>query len=233
MFDSIARRYDTLNHLLSAGLDRRWRARAVRELALTGTEDVLDMCTGTADLAVEAVTSKTGRARDVVGVDFAGGMLRLGLVKIRRAGLTDRVHLVRGDATNVPLPDDRFDAAMVAFGIRNVLDPIQATREFARVLRPGGRLAVLEFGFPRIPGIRAAYRWYFKVLLPRVGRLISKHGDAYSYLPASVEQFPSPAAFATMLTDNGFAEVRTVSLSFGIVYLYVATMPGARLSYSD
>lgn len=223
MFDSIAHRYDRLNHLLSAGLDRRWRARAVRELALTGTEDVLDMCTGTADLAVEALTSPAGRARDVVGVDFAGEMLRLGLVKIRKAGLADRIHLVRGDATRVPLPDARFDAAMVAFGIRNVLEPAHAIREFARVLRPGARLAVLEFGFPRIPGIKAAYRWYFKSLLPRVGRLISKHGDAYSYLPASVEQFPSPEAFASLLTQNGFASVRTVSLTFGIVYLYVAT----------
>lgn len=223
MFDSIAHRYDRLNHLLSVGLDRRWRARAVRELALTGAENVLDMCTGTADLAVEAVTSPAGRARDVVGVDFAGEMLRLGLVKIRKAGLADRIHLVRGDATNVPLPDARFDASMVAFGIRNVLDPAHAIREFARVLKPGGRLAVLEFGFPRIPGITAAYRWYFKSLLPRVGRLISKHGDAYSYLPASVEQFPSPEAFAALLTHNGFASVRTVSLTFGIVYLYVAT----------
>ena len=228
MFDSIARRYDTLNHLLSVGLDRRWRARAVRELALTGTEDVLDMCTGTADLAVEAVTTAAGQARDVVGVDFAGEMLRLGLIKIRKAGLADRVHLVRGDATQIPLPDNRFDAAMVAFGIRNVLDAAQSAREFARVLKPGGRLAVLEFGFPRIPGIKAAYRWYFKTLLPRVGRLISKHGDAYSYLPASVEQFPSPEAFATLLTDHGFASVRTVSLTLGIVYLYVATMPGQK-----
>jgi len=142
MFDSIAHRYDTLNHLLSVGLDKRWRARAVRELALTGTDDVLDMCTGTADLAVEAVTSPAGRARDVVGVDFAGEMLRRGLVKIRKAGLADRIHLVRGDATNVPLPAARFDAAMVAFGIRNVLDPSQAIRELARVLKPGGRLVI-------------------------------------------------------------------------------------------
>lgn len=223
MFDSIARRYDTLNHLLSVGLDKRWRARAVRELALTGKERVLDMCTGTGDLAVEAVTSSAGQARTVVGVDFAGQMLRLALVKTRNAGLNDRVFLIRGDATAIPLPDRHFDAAMVAFGIRNVVDSAAATREFARVLKPGGRLAILEFGFPRIPGIKAAYRWYFKFLLPRVGRLISKHGEAYSYLPASVEQFPSPEAFATLLTENGFASVRTVSLTLGIVYLYVAT----------
>jgi demethylmenaquinone methyltransferase/2-methoxy-6-polyprenyl-1,4-benzoquinol methylase len=223
MFDRIAHRYDRLNHLLSAGLDRRWRARAVRELHLRQTDEVVDMCTGTADLAIEAVTAPTGQARGVVGVDFAGEMLRLGLVKVRDLGLDQRVHLVRGDATRVPLPDQRFDAAMVAFGIRNVQDPEAATREFARLLRSGGRLAVLEFGFPKIPGIRAAYRWYFKYLLPRVGRLISKHNEAYSYLPASVEQFPSPEAFAAMLQNHGFATVRTVPLTFGIVYLYIAT----------
>jgi demethylmenaquinone methyltransferase/2-methoxy-6-polyprenyl-1,4-benzoquinol methylase len=158
----------------------------------------------------------------VVGVDFAGEMLRLGLDKVRRGGLADRVHLVRGDATQVPLPDGRFDAAMVAFGIRNVQDPEAATREFARVLRPGGRLAILEFGFPRIPGIRAAYRAYFKYLLPLVGRVMSKHDEAYAYLPASVEQFPTPEAFAAMLRRHGFATVRTVPLTLGIVYLYIA-----------
>ncbi len=222
MFDRIAHRYDRLNFLLSAGFDRRWRARAVRELALTDRDAVLDMCTGTADLAIEAVTGRHGQARDVVGVDFAGEMLRLGLDKVRRGGLADRVHLVRGDATQVPLPDGRFDAAMVAFGIRNVQDPEAATREFARVLRPGGRLAILEFGFPRIPGIRAAYRAYFKYLLPLVGRVMSKHDEAYAYLPASVEQFPTPEAFAAMLRRHGFATVRTVPLTLGIVYLYIA-----------
>lgn len=222
MFDRIAHRYDRLNHLLSAGLDRRWRARAVRELGLTGSEHVLDMCTGTADLAIEAVTTTKGQAREVVGVDFAGEMLRLGLDKVRDAGLQARVHLVRGDATRVPLPDARFDAAMVAFGIRNVQDPVAAAGEFARLLRPGGQLAVLEFGFPRIPGITAAYRAYFKHVLPLVGRLVSKHQEAYTYLPASVEQFPSPEAFADMLRSQGFSSVRTVPLTFGIVYLYIA-----------
>ncbi len=158
MFDAIARRYDRLNHLLSAGLDRAWRRRAVRELHLTGRERVLDMCTGTADLAIEAATAAGGAARDVVGVDFAGEMLRLGLVKVRARGLAGRIHLARGDATAMPLPDAAFDAAMVAFGIRNVLDPQGACREFHRVLRPGGRLAVLEFGMPSVPGLRALYR---------------------------------------------------------------------------
>jgi demethylmenaquinone methyltransferase / 2-methoxy-6-polyprenyl-1,4-benzoquinol methylase len=222
MFDAIARRYDTLNHVLSAGFDRRWRRHAVTALALTGTERVLDVCTGTADLAIEATARRTGHAADVVGIDFAGEMVRLARDKIRRAALEDRVHVARADATRLPLADAAFDAAMVAFGIRNVVDPAAACRECRRVLRPGGRLAVLEFGFPKIPGIRAAYRGYFKHVLPRVGRLVSKHGEAYSYLPASVEAFPTPGAFADVLRQSGFAAVDTQSLTFGIVYLYVA-----------
>jgi demethylmenaquinone methyltransferase/2-methoxy-6-polyprenyl-1,4-benzoquinol methylase len=222
MFDAIARRYDTLNHTLSVGLDRRWRRRAIRELHFTGRERVLDVCTGTADLAIEAVTASSGQAREVVGVDFAGEMLKLGLAKLRRAGLDRRVRLVRGDATSLPVPDAAFDAVTIAFGIRNVIDPRRACREFHRVTRAGGSLAVLEFGFPRIPGIRTAYRWYFQHVLPRVGRLVSKHGEAYSYLPASVEQFPSPEAFAAALEDAGFTDVRHIPLTLGIVYLYLA-----------
>lgn len=223
MFDRIAYRYDRMNRVLSVGLDQRWRARGIRELQLTGTEEVLDMCTGTADLAIKAVTIAGGQARRVIGVDFAGEMLRLGLAKVRKAGLGDRVQLVRGDATNVPLPDAAFDAAMVAFGIRNVHNYEAGIREFARVLKPGGRLAVLEFGRPQIPGIKQAYRAYFKYLLPVIGRLGSKHTEAYSYLPASVDRFPEPEAFADMLKSHGFATVRTVPLTFGTVYLYIAT----------
>ncbi len=222
MFDAIARRYDTLNHLLSVGLDRRWRRRAVGELALTGRERVLDMCTGTGDLAIEAVTAAGGQAHDVVGIDFAGEMLRHAQAKTRRASLQSRVRLVRGDATAVPLPDASVDAAMVAFGIRNVLDPVRACAEFHRVLRPGGRLAILEFGAPRIPGIRTLYLAYFTYLLPLVGRLISRHREAYSYLPASVIEFPVGSAFAAVLTRAGFTSVRYRSLTFGIVYLYLA-----------
>ncbi len=225
MFDAIARRYDTLNHLLSLGLDRRWRARAVRELALTGRERVLDVCTGTGDLAVEALTSPAGSAREVVGIDFAGEMLRHALAKAVSTGLAGRLRLVRGDATRLPCPDAVCDAVTVGFGIRNVLEPEAACREFFRVLRPGGRLAILEFGMPRIPGIRTAYRWYFRYVLPRVGGLVSRHGEAYSYLPASVEQFATPEAFAIMLRRVGFTAVGSVRLTAGIVYLHVATRP--------
>jgi demethylmenaquinone methyltransferase/2-methoxy-6-polyprenyl-1,4-benzoquinol methylase len=222
MFDAIAPRYDVLNHLLSAGLDRTWRRSAVRELRLTGRERVLDMCTGTGDLAIEAATATAGHAATVIGIDFAGEMLRRGTAKIRRTGLTRRIHLARGDAVRVPLPNACCDAVTIAFGIRNVMDPLLACREFARVVRPGGRLAVLEFGAPAIPGCRQLYGWYFRAVLPRIGRLISKHGEAYAYLPASVAEFPSPQAFMAILQDAGFSRVRYVPLTFGIVSLYVA-----------
>jgi demethylmenaquinone methyltransferase / 2-methoxy-6-polyprenyl-1,4-benzoquinol methylase len=225
MFDSIARRYDTLNHLLSAGLDRRWRARAVRELRLSGRERVLDICTGTADLALALVEPKDGAgAREVVGVDFAHEMLKVGLAKTLASTYPRRVQLARGDAMNLPLPAGAFDAASIGFGIRNVQRPDAALREIARTLKPGGRLVILEFGFPRIPGISALYKWYFRAVLPRVGKAISKHGKAYSYLPASVERFPTPEAFADEMKKAGFRQVRTVPLTLGIVYLYVAEL---------
>jgi demethylmenaquinone methyltransferase/2-methoxy-6-polyprenyl-1,4-benzoquinol methylase len=220
MFDSIAPRYDLLNHVLSAGLDRRWRTTAVAALELPPAARVLDLCTGTGDLAIAAVRGGTGVS--VLGVDFAGEMLRLGLQKIRREGLTRSVHLIRGDAARIPLVDGSCDAAMIAFGIRNVADPERALGEIARVLRPAGRLAILEFGQPRIPGIRTMYSWYFRYLLPLVGRAVSKHDSAYSYLPASVGTFPPPAEFAHMIERRGFNKTRAVPLSFGIVYLYVA-----------
>jgi demethylmenaquinone methyltransferase/2-methoxy-6-polyprenyl-1,4-benzoquinol methylase len=221
MFDAIAPRYDLLNHLLSAGLDRRWRDRAVDALELTRGARVLDLCTGTADLAI-ATVKRTPQA-SVVGVDFAGAMLRLGLEKVQRLGLAREIRLVRGDAARIPIESESCDAATIAFGIRNVADPERALGEIARVLRPNARLAILEFGQPRIPGIRTLYAWYFRYLLPGIGRMISKHGSAYSYLPASVGAFPPPAEFAGIIAAHGFSNVRAVSLTFGIVYLYVAT----------
>ena len=218
MFDAIAPRYDLLNRVLSAGIDRRWRKRAVASLGLTGSEVLLDVCTGTADVALEA----RPRAARVVGVDFAGAMLRLGANKVRAAGQEARIQLVRGDATRLPVGDARVDAATVAFGIRNVERPELACREMARALRPGGRLAILEFGVPRIPAISTLYLWYFKYLLPLVGRTVSGHTAAYSYLPASVGTFPPPAEFMAILRQAGFVDVGAVPLTFGIVYLYVA-----------
>jgi demethylmenaquinone methyltransferase/2-methoxy-6-polyprenyl-1,4-benzoquinol methylase len=229
MFDAIARRYDLLNHRLSAGLDRRWRARAVRELALDGHEVVLDLCTGTADLAMAAVRGEPGRARRVLGVDFAGEMLRIGQRKLRTAACDDRVPLVRGDAMRLPIASHSVDCAMVAFGIRNVVDPAVACAEVRRVLRPGGRFAVLEFAMPQAPGVRRIYAWYFRHVLPRIGRAISRHDAAYEYLPASVGTFFPPEAFKALVERAGFSRVRAVPLSLGIVYLYMAETPGARV----
>ena len=224
MFDAIAPRYDLLNHVLSAGIDRRWRALAIRSLNLTGRETVLDVCTGTADVALQARRGGPASppAARVIGVDFAGAMLTFGWRKVREAGEDRRITLVRGDATSLPVRDGSVDAVTVAFGIRNVERPERACAEMARALRAGGRLAILEFGVPRLPGISTLYLWYFKYLLPRVGRLVSGHTAAYSYLPASVGTFPPPAAFMTILEQAGFASVRADSLTLGIVYLYTA-----------
>jgi demethylmenaquinone methyltransferase / 2-methoxy-6-polyprenyl-1,4-benzoquinol methylase len=232
MFDAIAPRYDLLNRLLSVGIDRVWRARLIRELQFTGRELLLDVCTGTADVALEArrgVTSaagttdpvKAGAAR-VIGVDFSGAMLRLGLDKVRAAGETGRIRLVRGDAMRLPVATASADAASVAFGIRNVERADAACAEIARCLRAGGRLAILEFGIPNVPGLRPLYLWYFRTVLPRIGRLISGHTGAYSYLPASVGAFPPPETFAGTLREAGFTSIRAIPLTGGIVYLYVA-----------
>jgi demethylmenaquinone methyltransferase/2-methoxy-6-polyprenyl-1,4-benzoquinol methylase len=226
MFDAIAPRYDLLNHLLSAGIDRRWRTRMIASLELTGRETLIDVCTGTADVALEARRGSSADSRAtaarVLGVDFAGAMLALGLQKIRNAGEERRITLVRGDAMRIPAPDGVADATTVAFGVRNVQQTDVACRELARVLKPGGRLAILEFSVPRIPGLAALYRWYFTRVLPMIGRAISGHSAAYSYLPASVGAFPPPDEFVTLLRHSGFAGVRAVPLTLGIVYLYAA-----------
>ena len=219
MFDAIAPRYDLLNRLLSAGIDRRWRAAAIRSLRLTGTETVLDVCTGTADVALEA---RRGGAARVLGIDFAHAMLVFGLKKIEAAGEGARVRLVHADAMRIPVRDGAVDAVTIAFGIRNVEVPEVACAEMARVLRPGGRLAILEFGVPRFPGVRPLYLWYFRRVLPLIGRLISGHTGAYTYLPASVGAFPSPEAFMSTLRQAGFVETQALPLTLGIVHLYTA-----------
>jgi demethylmenaquinone methyltransferase/2-methoxy-6-polyprenyl-1,4-benzoquinol methylase len=222
MFDAIAARYDLLNHLLSAGRDRAWRRRAIASLQLRGGETVVDVCTGTADLAVEAARRGAGR---VLGIDFSAGMLALGAAKLGRPG---RIHLVRGDAVRLPVGTGTADAATVAFGIRNVEEPERALAEMFRVLRPGGRLAVLEFSIPTSRIVRALYLPYFRHVLPRVGRIVSGHGSAYTYLPASVGAFVPPAAMAASIERCGFADLRGTSLTLGVVTLYTARRLASR-----
>jgi demethylmenaquinone methyltransferase/2-methoxy-6-polyprenyl-1,4-benzoquinol methylase len=221
MFDAIARNYDLLNRVLSAGLDQRWRARALRALALGPDEVLIDLCTGTADVAVMAASARPSPER-VIGIDFSHEMLKLGLKKVRDRQLASRVTLARGDAMRLPLPAASADAAVISFGIRNVQRPEVAVAELSRVLRPGGRLAVLEFGLPRSRAFRRLYLGYANRLLPAIGRLISRHASAYEYLPESVSRFPPPEAFGALLQAHGFPHVEIHPLALGIVYLYVA-----------
>jgi len=221
MFDAIAGRYDFLNHVLSAGIDRRWRTRAIASLELTGRERVLDLCTGTADLAIEAMRARPPASR-VVGIDFAGAMLAIGRNKIAKERLQPAAALVRGDAMRIPLADSSVDAVTIAFGIRNVADVPAAAREIHRVLRPGGRIAILEFAVPTVPAFKQFYMWYVRHVLPRLGRAISRHEDAYRYLQASIEAFVTPVEFVTILRQSGFVDIRPVPLMLGSVFLYEA-----------
>ena len=217
MFDAIAARYDLLNTVLSGGLDRYWRRVAIASLRLTGNERLLDVCTGTADVAIGA--SRKGAAR-VVGVDFSGAMLAHGLEKVQKGSLGSRIQLVRGDAMNLPVADQSVHAATIAFGIRNVMQPEVACRELFRALRPGGRLAILEFGTPRSKLFGPVYHWYSRNILPRIGRAVSRHDAAYTYLPESIGAFAYGDEFARILSTAGFSQVEARPLMFGAVYLY-------------
>jgi demethylmenaquinone methyltransferase/2-methoxy-6-polyprenyl-1,4-benzoquinol methylase len=221
MFDAIAGRYDFLNHLLSGGIDTRWRKRAIASLRLAGGERVLDLCTGTADLALAAARAHPPAAR-VVGVDFAAAMLRVGRDKLRRAEVEHRITLVRGDATRIPMANRSVDAITIAFGIRNVERIDVACAEMHRVLKPSGRIAILEFAVPTAPGLSTIYLWYCRNVLPRVGRAVSRHAAAYDYLPASIDAFASPAEFVKLLRQANFVDVAAVPLTFGSVILYTA-----------
>jgi demethylmenaquinone methyltransferase/2-methoxy-6-polyprenyl-1,4-benzoquinol methylase len=216
MFDRIAPRYDLLNRVLSGGTDVRWRRRAVAFLGLPPGGRVLDLCTGTADLLLEALRS--GRAASGLGVDLSHQMLLRGRQKLDVAGART-AGLAGGDAERLPVRGDSFDGALVAFGVRNVGDPRAALREVHRALRPGGRFVVLEFQSPR-GLVGAAYQLYFRHLLPRIGGLVSGDGSAYAYLPASVARFPDPESFAALMREAGFVDVRHERLTFGIAWLH-------------
>jgi demethylmenaquinone methyltransferase / 2-methoxy-6-polyprenyl-1,4-benzoquinol methylase len=219
MFSAIAPRYDLLNRLLSAGRDRAWRRAAVRAAALPPGGRLLDVCTGTADMALEAARQYAGA--QIAGVDFSPSMVVLGRAKTARAGLGNRVALQVASAEALPCPDGAFDAVTVAFGLRNVPDCRQGLREMRRVLRPGGRAVVLEFTTPPNRLFRRLYLWYFHRVLPRIGRLISGHRSAYDYLPASVADFPSPEGVAAWMRETGFRDVSYRLMTCGIVAIHV------------
>jgi demethylmenaquinone methyltransferase/2-methoxy-6-polyprenyl-1,4-benzoquinol methylase len=218
MFTAIAPRYDFLNHLLSLNVDRRWRRRAVRRLDWERRPDgvFLDLCAGTLDLAATLATAR-GFAGSVIGADFVVPML------VRGRGKAPRLVPVGADALALPFADQSFDGAMVAFGVRNLADLDAGFTEVARVLRAGARFVVLEFTTPRFAPLRAAYLFYFRRILPALGRAVSKHRDAYSYLPESVLAFPEPSALAARLTRAGFRAVGYELLTGGICAVHYGT----------
>ncbi len=215
MFAAIAPRYDLLNHVLSLNIDRSWRRRAVARLGWQRAPDgmYLDSCAGTLDLAAELAKQRgfTGR---IVGADFVVPMLKLGRAK------SVRLEAVGADALDLPFADRLFNGCMIGFGVRNLADLEHGLAEAARVLKPGGRLVILEFSTPKTRFARGLYLWYFQRVLPMIGRLVSKHTTAYSYLPNSVLEFPSPAKLGQLMSAAGFGEVRFELLSFGIAALH-------------
>ncbi len=219
MFSAIAPRYDFLNRLLSAGRDRYWRREAIGATALPPKGHLLDTCTGTADMALEA--ARQFPDAQIVGVDFSRPMIALGTAKVERANLADRISLQVAPAEVLPFSDQSFDATTVAFGLRNVPDRLRGLGEMYRVLRPGGRTVVLEFTTPPSPVFRGLYLWYFHRVLPWVGRLVSGHPSAYSYLPASVADFPTPDGLAGWMREAGFHQVSYRLLTGGIVAIHV------------
>ena len=216
MFDAIAPRYDLLNALLSLGIDRSWRRAAVAAALVDAPRSILDVATGTADLALALERSAQG-AR-VIGVDFSEPMLSVGRAKVARAG--SNVDLQWGDGTALPYPDASFDAVTIAYGLRNFADVDAGLREFARVLRPGGRLVILEFPPPPRGVFGRLFRAYFTRVVPALGGLLSGRPAAYAYLPASVMAFPTPDALAERMRRAGFTSVRYRLQTFGVSALH-------------
>lgn len=219
MFSSIAPRYDLLNRLLSLGTDRRWRREAVTWTKPETGGVHLDVATGTADVALEIFRQK-GNGAFVAGVDISADMMRIGQAKADRAGLSNRMAFVQAPGEALPFRDDVFDSVSIAFGIRNVVHRELGLREMCRVIKPGGRVVVLEFSQPGTSLFGTLYRFYFTKVLPRLGGLLSR-GSAYFYLPDSVQEFPPPSDFAERMREAGFEPVTFRPLTRGIVTLYV------------
>lgn len=221
MFDSIAWRYDFLNHFLSFNIDRLWRKKAIRIIGERKKNPViLDIATGTGDLAIAAMKINP---MSITGVDISDKMLEIGRMKVKKKGLSERIQLMKGDSENLPFNDKSFDVAMAAFGVRNFADPLLGLSEMKRVLRDEGIIMILEFSKPTVFPFRNVYNFYFKKILPVFGRLFSKDKSAYTYLPESVMKFPDNEKFLNLLIDAGFRDCRQIKLTGGVASIYTGT----------
>ena len=221
MFDRISPKYDRLNHLLSLNIDKIWRRKTAKAVSKSNPKAILDLATGTADLAIEL--AKSNPQAHIIGVDFSEKMLEMGKAKITKQRLENQIELRWGDAANLPFEDNTFDTVTVAFGVRNFENMEQGLSEIRRVLKPNGLVFILEFSMPEKFPIKHAYRLYFKHILPKIGKWVSKDANAYSYLPESVERFPVPSDFLRMLSNNGLIDSSARHLGWGIATLYWAT----------
>jgi len=220
MFDRISPKYDALNHLLSFNIDKVWRRKTAKTVVKSKPNTVLDLATGTADLAI-AVAKRNPQAH-IIGMDFSKKMLEIGKAKIAKRKMESQIELRLGDAAALPFEDGSFDAVTVAFGVRNFEDMEQGISEIHRVLKPGGRAVILEFSLPEHFPVKQLYCFYFKHILPCIGRQVSKDANAYTYLPQSVERFLKPDAFVQLLAEKGLENVTKRRLSFGIASIFEA-----------
>jgi demethylmenaquinone methyltransferase/2-methoxy-6-polyprenyl-1,4-benzoquinol methylase len=218
MFDSIAHRYDFLNHFLSFGIDRIWRRKAIKIISETHKNPrILDVATGTADLSIAAMKLNPVHIK---GIDISPNMIETGREKIQRKGLSETIELIQGDSEKMPFDDNSFDVAMVAFGVRNFTDPLKGLSEMKRVLREGGLVMVLEFSRPTGFPFKQLYYFYFLNILPLIGRLFSKNVMAYKYLPESVMQFPDNEQFIEIMSRAGLTSVKQKKLTAGVASIY-------------
>jgi demethylmenaquinone methyltransferase/2-methoxy-6-polyprenyl-1,4-benzoquinol methylase len=222
MFNNISPRYDFLNHLLSANIDKVWRRNAVKRLAKHQPSYILDIATGTADFAIAASKLKGVK---VVGIDISEGMLEVGRKKILKKGLANVIDLQKADSENLPFNDHVFDAAIVGFGVRNFENLKKGLSEIFRVLKPGGIFYILEFSKPKKTPFKQIYQFYFMRILPLVGRMVSRDNNAYTYLPESVKEFPDGDRFLTILAEVGFVNNKCFPQTFGIASIYEACLP--------
>ena len=220
MFNNISRRYDFLNQLLSLGVDKIWRKKAIQALKELQPQQILDVATGTGEFALEALRLNPQK---VVGIDISEGMLEIGRKKVLAKHLQSKIELVRGDSENIPFEENKFDAVTVAFGVRNFENLKRGLAEILRVLKPGGMLVILEFSKPSKFPFKQVYNFYFRFILPKIGSIVSKDKAAYTYLPKSVEAFPDGEDFLHILQDVGFKNTQCSSLTFGISSIYIGT----------